>query len=218
MQKLSEAIKDIVENNTLLQMGMHQRLLNLSQLGRFILPMIKARTEKTVQTSAIVMGLSRLQSDFKGHDNFADLEFAISNMTVHSDLLAVTWPNTKEVRQIINTLHGRVAKSGGYFTVSQGIHEITVILDAAEYKAAKALATEKPVSVHPNLGSIGITLKQNYLDTPGLFFLMFQQLYFQNINIIEIASTANELILYVNKADVKLTFETVYNRFIQTVE
>lgn len=215
MQKLSEAIKDIVENNALLKMGMHQRLLNLSQLGRFILPLIKARTQKQVQASAIVMGLSRLQSELKEKGSEATLDFVISNLTVHSDLVAVTWSNTKETRQIVNGLHARIAREGGYFTVSQGIHEISVILESSEYKAAKALITEKPLATHARLGSVGITLKQNYLDTPGLFFIMFQHLYFQNINIIEIASTANELILYVDKDDVKLAFETVYNRFVR---
>lgn len=215
MQKLSDAIRDIIENNALFRMGIHHRLLNLSQLGRYILPQVEARTNKSIQPSAVVMSLSRLQGEMQVQTEDKGLEFVVSNLTIHSELSAITWPNTKDVRQIVNTLHNKILKSGGYLTISEGIHEITIILETKELKTAKTAVTEKPIKIIQHVGSVGITLKPSYIETPGLFYLIFQQMYFQNINIIEIASTANELILYLKEDDVKLAFETIYNRFVK---
>ena len=64
MQKLSDAIKDIVSRNSLLQLGISHRLLNLSQVSRYLLPQVEARIQKKIQPSAVVMSLSRLQNEF----------------------------------------------------------------------------------------------------------------------------------------------------------
>lgn len=48
MIKISEAIQDIVHNNDQLRFGFHHQLFNLSQVARFIQPLVEARTQKSV--------------------------------------------------------------------------------------------------------------------------------------------------------------------------
>jgi hypothetical protein len=42
--------------------------------------------------------------------------------------------------------------------------------------------------------------------------MIFQKLYLQNVTIVEIASTSNELILYPEERDVEFAFDTVYGQ------
>ena len=71
-----------------------------------------------------------------------------------------------------------------------------------------------PTSFVPGLASLGVTFDERYLDEPGFLYFVLQQLYFQNINIVELASTSTELILYLAQADVRLAFDTIYQRFV----
>jgi aspartokinase len=43
---------------------------------------------------------------------------------------------------------------------------------------------------------------------------VLQQVAVQGINVVEIASTATELILYLDQKDVRLAFDTLYQRFM----
>ena len=198
----------------MLQLGLRHRLLNLSQAAQYLRPLIEARVRREVQPSAVVMALSRFQRSIKETTRRSqEHDFVVSNIFVNSELAAVTFPNTAATRQQIQATYVRVQKSGGYATVTQGVHELTIILSSKEVKALRESATEKPISVTEGIASLGIAFDRKYAQTPGFFYAVFQQLYLQNINIVEIASTSSELVLYLRENDVRLAFDTLFNRF-----
>ena len=213
MRRVSDAINSIIAGNALLQMGLSHRLFNLTQLAKHIQPQVEAWTKKELQSSAILMQLSRLQRKFEDQGPFDDLEIYIDNLIIRSELVTLTYLKTKEIHRSINSLHNKIETKGGYLTLSQGINEVTLIFEKEHLELARSFIAQKPIYRHENIASIGVKLTKRYLETPGFFYLMFQQLYFQNINIIEIASTATELIFYVEQDDVRLAFDTLYNRF-----
>ena len=65
MIKISDAVREILDGSTFLQFGLHHKLINLSQLARFLHPLVEARTKKEVQRSAIHMALSRIGKEFE---------------------------------------------------------------------------------------------------------------------------------------------------------
>jgi hypothetical protein len=213
MRKVSDALKTLVEENALLQMGIPLRLYNLSQLARHLQPQVEALTNKEVQPAAIVMNLSRLQRKLASKVLPPEFEISIDNIIVRSDLFTVTYLKAKDVHRSVNVLHSKIEKAGGYLTISEGMNEITLILERRYAELIRALISQKPIYRHDHLASIAVNLTKRYLETPGFFYLMFQQLYLQNINIFEIASTATELIFYVDQDAVRLAFDTLYNRF-----
>jgi hypothetical protein len=223
MIRLADVLKDLIDNNPLLQSGLKHRLLNLTQLSKFIRPQIEARAKKEASEAAILMALSRLQQSFGGipktepdkksrASSSADIH--VDNISINAQLSALSFHNTIEVNRGINSLYNRVHRKAGFITITHGMQEIRVILERVSLPLVKECVPEKPLMSHQHLASLGVSFKKNYLETPGFFYLMFQQLYFQNINVVEIASTANELLIYVHENDVRLAFDTLYNRFL----
>lgn len=210
MITISSALKNIISNNPILQFGLRKRIFNLSQLARMLVPQVAARSKKEVSESALLMALSRLQGAMPKRDSdLSELKISIDNINITSNLCALSFANTVEVHRGLNAIYTKILKRGGFMTITHGIREIRVIVDRSELEDLKASLRERPLMVHTNLASLGVSFRKNYLNTPGFFFFFFQQLYFQNVNIIEIASTANELLIYVDEKDVRLGVDTL---------
>lgn len=194
-------------------MGLCHGLFNLSKLAAFLKPQVDAWTSKPHQTSAIVMALSRLKGELGEGEDAENYEVLISNLTVRSDLMTVSFANLKEVRKGVNALHNKLDPKNVFFTVSEGISEITLILEKEYAALIKEHIPAKAIYRHNRVAAIAVKIPERYLETPGFFYLLFQQLFLQNINLVEIASTSTELIFYLDQADVRLAFDTLYNRF-----
>lgn len=215
MITLAQALQAVIEKNALLQFGLRHQLFNLTQLSRFLLPQIQARGKKEASESAVLMALSRWHRNAPAQKaKPLPQEFFVDNIIITTNLCALSFPSLPEVTRALTRLYNQVHKKSGFITITHGIQEIRLIVARQDLNLAKQMVAEKPIMSYPHLASLGVTFKKNYLDSPGFYYSVFQALYFQNINVIEIASTANELIIYIHEDDVRLGFDTLYNRFL----
>lgn len=213
MPTISDAVRDIVQNNPTFQFGLHHRLLNLSQVARFIHPMVEARTMKEVTTAAITMSLSRLQKRLEGEQPAATREFYIDRINIHGGLCSLTLQKSAQTFKELNTLFNRIQEQGGYITVTEGTREITTIIEQKNLDLIRSILTRPPRHVHRHLAGVGVSFPEPYLTTPGFLYQLLQQVALQNINVVEVASTTTEFNIYVDDDDVMTAFDSIYNRF-----
>lgn len=217
MLKIADAVQEIIVQNDLLHFGFHHRLLNLSQVARFIRPLVEARTRKEVRKSAVLMSLSRLQSKFAENAPPSGSGLILDKINIHSGLCSLTLLKTAESHRELNRLFNRVQKKQGFITITEGISEITVIIEEENFKHAREMLSEKPGHVHRNIASVGVKLKEEMLERPGVLYRLIQQVALQNISVIEVTSTATEFNIYLRERDVRLAFDSLYHRFCRTV-
>lgn len=211
MIKISDSLRELIRENLFLQFGLTNRLINLSQLARYLKPLVQARTKKEVEETAITMNLSRIQQSLSKPKNFnAKHRPKIENIIIHSSLAILTYNRSKEIHTGVNKLYSQIQKEHDYISISEGINEITLCIKEKHRETAARLIVTKPSVSYKNIGALGIKFDTNYQHSPGLFYSIFEQLYFQGINIIEIASTASELIIYLAEKDIELAFDTLY--------
>lgn len=212
MNKISDAVDEIVNGNTFLQTGLRHKLLNLSQVARFLRPQIEARTKKSVRASAILMHLSRMSR--QGAVTRAPEPITIENINVQTELAALSFAKSRKTTEEINRFYNIVQEENGYITITRGTNQINVIFDRKKLPVAERDISAKPLYSNKHVAALGISFAEKHLYAPGLFYYIYQQLYFQNINVVEQASTATELILYLDQNDLRLAFATLYNHFI----
>lgn len=211
MKKISEALGDILNESSFFSFGLHHRLFNLSQLARFLKPLVEARTHKDVSDPAVLMSLSRIQG--KTFPETALKQIIIDNISVQSGLCSLTVFKTKLAEKELNELFSRIRKKNGFMTLTEGINEITAILEDSDFDLADRVLTEEMHYVYRAIALVGVKFGDDMLGCPGLIYRLLQQLALQNINVIEVASTATEFNIYVREADVRLTFDSIYHRF-----
>jgi hypothetical protein len=219
MRKIADALSQVVRNNPLLELGIRVGLLNLSKTALFIQPLLEARLKKEVQPSAITMGLSRLTRELKkprssSLEPSGGIKLDVLTITPGLSVVTIEGGNTRasKLLQFAQKLHAR----GVFCTVTQGATQSTIILPRGEQAALLSAVKDsgaKVIARADQIAALAVNFQSNYANTPGFFFLIFQKLYLQNINIVELNSTHNELLLYLNENDVELAFQTLYNYF-----
>jgi aspartokinase len=212
MIRLSDTLKTIVSRNPLLLFGLGHRLLNLTQTAEFLQPVVESRAKKEVRPTAILMGLSRLQHNLGKAPHRLE-QFHLDKITVHSDLCSISYPRHPEFQGRINRLLQLIERHQGYVNVTEGMHELTLLIDQDRLEDAKRLLGEHPKNEDRDIASIGIQYNEKYNRIPGMLYQIIQQLALQSINLLEIASTHTEFIFYVPQKDVHLAFDTLYNAF-----
>ncbi|MBI4975744.1 hypothetical protein HZC20_03630 [Candidatus Peregrinibacteria bacterium] len=209
MIKIPDAVRDMINKNPTLLWGLSNKLFNLSQLARFIKPLIESRTKKHVQTSAVLMSLSRLQKQTsKISQNLA--KFKMEDITINSNLIVLTFEKGKTIKKKINELYNKIEEKNAYICITEGTNEITIIIDEKLKKLLKNLNHKKQ---YTNISAIGLRFPEKYVDTPGFIYAIVQQLALQNINIIEVCSTYTEIIFYVSKENTRLVFDIIFDQF-----
>ena len=214
MLKLNDALTHVLERSPALQFGLAERLFNLTQLARFVRPLVEARTKKEVSSSALVMALSRLtRAPIKRSS--APGRMRIENLAVRSGLTAVTLFRTPDTHRAVNQFYTRLKRVDAYLTITEGSNEITVIFPSEHRALLKELVPIPWRHAREGIASLGVRFHHRYLEVPGFLYQIMQQLALQSINIIELASTATEIIVYLDDKDVRLAFDTLMRAFVE---
>ncbi|MCP4677014.1 MAG: hypothetical protein GY854_16160 [Deltaproteobacteria bacterium] len=78
---------------------------------------------------------------------------------------------------------------------------------------AKATLSETLRYVFRDIASVSVKFSDETIQAPGAIYQMVQQVTLQSINIIEVVSTATEFSIYVKSEDVRLAFDSIFQRF-----
>ncbi len=214
MRRLNDSIIQLIEANQTLSTGIRNKLFNLSQLSRFIKPQLEVRLRKEITESSILMALSRYQSSLDKVIAIDDKNKIIQGLSVFTDLGVITFLKSKKIHEAIMTSYDKVIEKVKVFNVTEGITEITLITDY-EFIKKLPLFLKKNIKTESNsISCIAVQLTNESTNMRGTFYFIFQELYFQGINIVEIASTGTELLIYLKNVDTELALETIYKRFL----
>ena len=209
MNKISDAIKGIVQGNAFLEFGVCHQLFNLTQLARYLQPFVAARTKKEVSVSAITMAMSRMGPQFVANTPKPS-DFQLEKVHITTGLCTATFQRSIEAHRAINKLHIDMQKKNAFCSVSEGMTEITVIVECRFEQKLLSWSKVKPVFSHSRLASVEILFGSSYTDTPGMLYMLLQRVALQNINLIEVSSTYSGIILFVAEQDTTLVFDTLY--------
>jgi hypothetical protein len=212
MLKISEAVRDIVDHDPALKSGLAQRLMNLSQVARHIHAAVEARTRKAVRHGAIAMALSRLQTELPELGEGDDLRLA-DRITVQRGLAVVTLPNVAQVHHGLLELQRRAREEGHHLTITEGIREITLIVDEPALDAALGDVGVTPSRALRGIASLSVSLTRENLRTPGVLYRLLQPLALQGVNLAEVTSTTTEFHIYLLESDVMLALDSLYGSF-----
>ena len=213
MITVTDEVRFLAFENVLIRTGLHHRLLNLSQVARFIHPLVEARLKREVSVPSILMSLSRIQREAEDLEEGVHHPFEVERIHVLSGLATVTVSKTPESIQSLRQVIQQVQDAGGYLTYTEGTAEVTVILETAYLKALMTAELPLPKRLQRQIAGIGVTFRETYSEQPGFLYRLLQQVALQRINVIEVHSTMTEFSIYVRDEDVRLAFDSLYSSF-----
>ncbi len=216
MRKISDALESVIEGNPALAFGLHHRLLNLTKVARFLRPSVEAQTGKDVSDSAVLMSLSRLQRKWSRSRPQKTDALVLDKVSIVSGLCSVTLAKTQTTHRELNRVFSAVQERNGFITITEGLREITVIVEEENFGRLRRALSSRPKIVHRSVASVGMTFSERYLSVKGVLHQLLEQIALQNINVLEVASTATEFYIYVEERDVEVAFASIFRRFGRT--
>jgi aspartokinase len=213
MRKISDVLSEIILQNPILEFGTSYELFNLTQLAKFLKPMVEARSQKGVQTSALVMNLSRWKKQHR-HHSILKQQFVLKNISIYTEICTWTFAASPRTTQEIQKCYQKIQSQNGFFSIAETSHEITVCVEKKFETLISSTISESSKYENLELSCLDVLFDDQFTTVPGLLFTLLQKLAFQNINIIEIASTYTGLSFYLNKKDARLAFETLHDSFM----
>ena len=214
MIKISTTLKEVFQQNPFLQFGFAYKLFNLTQLSRYLQPIIETKLNKEVATSAITMNLSRLQQQVQKITPQTQ-NFKVDKISVFSNLATASFLKSKTVHQQINQLYQKIITQGAFFSFSESMTEITVFFERDYLTQFRQQITTEIKYQNNNISAVSVKFSKELFHTPGILSLLMQRLTFQGINIVEIASTYTEIVFYVHDKDLQITFDSLYTGFVK---
>ncbi len=210
MISIPVAVEEVVKKKPFLEGALVDGLINLSALARQIKPEVEERIGKEVNDSAVIMALNRLvpRLELMSAMKIKRVVENMGDIVVRSNLSDYTFVNTSTLyslqARLLNEVH---ALKNVFCTFSQGIYETTLVVsDSITSLVQEIFADEKLVCKNTNLSLITVKLPSDNTICPGVYYYLFKELAWDNINVVEVISTANEFTIVVSDQDIHRAF------------
>lgn len=210
MLTIPNAVEEVIKKKPFLEGALVEGLVNLSALARQLKPDIEKKVGKEVNDSAVIMALNRLvpRLELMSAMKFKKVIENIGDIIVRSNLSDYAFVNSPTLHEKQAVLLGRVRQMKDVFcTFSQGIYETTLVVSSILVPLVDEIfADEVNISKTLDLSSITVKLPSENTICPGVYYYIFKELAWDNINITEVISTTNEFTVVVSDHDIHRAF------------
>lgn len=210
MTSIPAVVEEIIKKKPFLESALIEGLINLSALARQLKPEVEKMSGRPVNDGAIIMALNRLvpRLELLSNVKFRKVIENIGDIVVRSNLGDLTYMNSKSLFACQAQLLDQVQKTKDAFcTFSQGIGETAIVVSSALMPVAEDIfKDEYQIAKSTSLSSITIKLPAENSIYPGVYYYIFKELAWDNINMVELISTTNEFTVVVHDDDIHRAF------------
>lgn len=199
MIKITDVVSELLQEGEIPSEAMRSGLLNLRAFARQIQPVVEEKTFKPVKIGTIVVALSRLKNSIGKIEPLVPF-ITLEELNIKSPLSDVTYEKTEESIQLAHSFSKLlVGREGQFFTMTQGINEITFIISDELKSKLLEHFSGPPKAIFENLVGLNVRFNKSYLKYPNVIYAILSKLAIKRINVIEIVSTYTELMIVVEK-------------------
>lgn len=213
MKTISSVVEHYIKTKPFLLSALSQGIINLTSLARTMMPELEQELGKDIKQGAVVMSLKRLSEDldFRVNHKIVKVLKGIGEITVRSSLTDFTFAVSDTIlgkqAELINSIN---TNPDVFYTSSRGVNETNIVVSSSMNQVVDRLfADEKRIERSENLASITVKLPKDNINTPGIYYYIFQRLAWEGITIIEVISTSYEFTILVNEDEVDLAFKVI---------
>ncbi len=211
MASIAKIVEDLAGEQPFLCDALQRGILNYGAVADELLPKVQKETKQKVKHAAVMMALRRFAERLEQRELRQPRFTEENDITIQSNLFELTVASTKKAFETVHEFRKHVAhERGELLTVTQGLHELTIISNKKHYaKLRAALRREDIKNVTEDLSLLTIRIPPSAIETPGYFYALTKAFAWESINIIEIVSTLTEMTFALHDRDVPRAYKTV---------
>jgi aspartokinase len=186
-------------------------ILSFSNYASFIQDEVQKAYGKEVKASAIVMALRRYGEELKRENaktNHGNVEYGIVMKTNIFDVNLVRKDNFISK---LGVLYRNIStEKGDFLNITLGSHEVSLaVSEKYRYLVDELTEGEEILNQMNDLVALSLVFTGDFLQTPGIVYEAVRHLAWEQINVIEIVSTMNELTFVIKREDSMKAFDVL---------
>lgn len=207
-KSITNAVKEVVNNDLSFQDSLQRDYCNISALARIIKPQIDQVLGKNTSVESIVTALKRSRRDYDIPERPIAAILAGSTVSVKTDVAKLSAAKSKRnIEKIAKSLTQNV---DNYISMSESIMSITLIFDDALLDDVKAMFGQHDIlEVEDDLAAIIVHSPEEIIKTPGCAIAFYNQLARRHINIEDTVSVYTDTIMLVRMDQVGKAFNAL---------
>lgn len=216
---VATCVKQIINRSPFISEMLIQDVISYSNLSKFIQPKVEALYGRSTNLAAIVMAIRRYSDELKSKKDYTkkeDLDYEIAMKTNIYDVNLVR--NDSFISKLAKINDKVEFSKGDFLNVSIGSHEISIAV-SEKYREVidEIVMGEEILHKWEHLVALTILFRGDFLQTPGILYLATRKLAWENINLIEIVSTMNELTFVITREDSLKAFDVLQSFFEEEI-
>jgi aspartokinase len=196
-KSITNAVKEVVNNDLSFQDSLQRDYCNISALARIIKPKIDLMLDgKNTSIESIVTALKRSRRDYNVPERPIASILAASTISVKTDVAKVSAEKSKKtIEKVAKAMTQNV---GNFISVSESIMSITLVFDDVLLEDVKAMfAHDDILEIEDDLAAIIVHSPKEIIKTPGCAIAFYNQLARRHINIEDTVSCYTDTIVLV---------------------
>lgn len=199
MIKISEVVREIFYDDDNAKVAAGYDVLSVTNYARKIKPQVQEKLLVDVNLKSIVVALHRILKKFE-KDKY-NLAPNLQNISIHSNIVEITLEKNNKNIMIVNKLRKFLENHHAFYTLSSSVGEVTLLVDQDFLPRVRKIAEGEIIMTEENLSGITVKFGTRFIKQPMLFYELIKRVSLNQINIMEIASTATELTFFIDKND-----------------
>lgn len=192
MITVMQAVQEIMQSSEYALEAIRQGVFNRTAFAKKIQKEVEDRTMKKVNVNTIVVTLLRIEKNLEKLPLLQPAVY-ISDLNIKSPIYEITFEMTSAILKRITELPISSYLQSGYFSITQGNREITIICSENLKESIMSKLKIKPKSEYKNLTGITASFSKEYINIPNVIYTILGKLASKRINLTEIVSTYTEL-------------------------
>lgn len=202
MLSIASAAREIISRRPFIEDALSQGIINYNTLASQIQPEIERLIGlKQTKISSISMALRRIGDQYKikitDTINQKLTDFVGSDTSLKYDLFEITYQITSGMNlsdRISKLYNDLTVDPSDFLSITKGRTELTIITNTRNKSSvSEAFKDIKIKNMTSNLAALTITIPDDSLKIPGLFYYFTKALTLEGLSIVELISTFTEM-------------------------
>jgi hypothetical protein len=210
MVTISQVVQDILNRHVFLQEAINHGIVSYNKLANNIKPEIESKLDKKVKHNAIVMALRRYSDKLEKKRNKPSLNYFRETLLKTDVCLIIVEESPEALNKTQELYNKMVFKQGRIFNIVQGNYELGIITNQSNKEnVINAFGGDNILRIVEELVVISLMYSKDYLFTPGVLYNVLRFLVWENINVLSITLTPQELNLVISRKDTMQCYNTL---------
>lgn len=214
-ETVSSCVKRIVDKSPFIHEMLINGILSYSNYASSIHSEVERLYTREVKTSAIVMALRRYADELRRGTEKRDSANVDYGIVMKTNIFDLNLVRRDQFISKLASLYSQVSvEKGDFLNITLGSHEVSIAVSEKYRDLVSELAEgEEVLNQMDDLVALSLVFTGEFLQTPGVVYEAVRRLAWEQINVIEIVSTMNELTFVIKREDSMRAFDVLQGLF-----